>query len=417
MPNGNTIIYFVIIIDAPPSSRERIRRGAVPGELTINTKLSHKYTIDFGWSKQEMKGGIFMVAVKKKVIFSLFYLGIVSLLLSDADAAFPSEGDSNKVDNKTIQSVVSSIKVTGGISAGYFYASNPGEDTADDAFLLSNLLVEISSADETLPVDFVGAFGEISTPSLLVTPERNEDFDIEYAYLTLKPISDLSLEMGLLQSNSGFEDSYTYNNKNVILGAVASQQSYNAYGVRVGYDGNGLCLWGGYYKDRLDDEEYNSPDYAWEIGVSGSVAENDFSIYNYHIDGQRNLFGAVIERTIKDIDLALNIDYWTWDSQMESLYGSKSSIGAAFYICPNLGRLSIPFRFEYITQDESQIYIENPDTHRIYAATFSPTWHFNENIYARAEAAYVKADGAFADKEGTLKDNRINLAFEIGFTF
>jgi len=364
-----------------------------------------------------MKGGIFMVAVKKIVVFSLFYFGITSLLLSNTDVAFASEGNTNKVDNKTIQSIVSVIKVAGGISAGYFYVSNPGQNTSDDAFLLSNLLVEISSADETLPVGFVGAFGETSTPSILDTPENNTDLKIEYASLTLKHIDKMVIEVGLLQPNSGFENTYTFNNKNVILGAVASQQPYNAYGARVNYDMNEISIWGGYYKDRLDDEEYNSPDYAWEIGVSGSIAENDFSIYNYHIGGQRNLLGAVIERSIGSIDLAFNIDYWNWDNQMKGIYGSRSSIGAVFYVCPNLGKLSIPFRFEYITQDESQIYIENPDTHRIYAATFIPTWHFNENIYARAEAAYVKADGAFADKEGTLKDNRINLAFEIGFTF
>jgi hypothetical protein len=316
-----------------------------------------------------------------------------------------------------LQSALAGIEITGGISAGYFYASNPGKDTSDDAFLLSNLLVEISSADEALPVVFVGAFGETSTPSVLSTPENNTDLKIEYASLTLKSIDKMGIEVGLLQPNSGFENTYTFNNKNIILGAVASQQPYNAYGVRVNYDVNKISLWGGYYKDRLDDEEYNSPDYAWEIGVSGSIGENDFSIYNYHIDGQRNLLGAVIERSIGDVDLAFNIDYWNWDSRMEGIYGSKSSIGGAFYICPNFGDLSIPFRFEYIAQDESQIYIENPDTNRIYAATFSPTWHFNENIYARAEAAYVKADRAFSNEEDFPKDNRINIAFEIGFLF
>jgi hypothetical protein len=362
-----------------------------------------------------------MVVVKKNTMSHLqkgiIMFGIVSLLLFNTNAVLASEDDSDHADNKTFQSILSAVKLTGGISAGYFYASNPGEDASDDAFLLSNLLVEISSADETLPMGFIGAFGETSTPSILCTPENNADFKIEHASVTLKPITDLNLEMGLLQPNAGFENTYTFNNKNIILGAVASQQPYNAYGARIGYDRNGLFLWGGYYKDRLDEEEYNSPDYAWEIGVSGSVAENDFSIYNYHIDGYRNLFGAVIERTIKDVDLALNIDYWSWDDQMESLYGSKSSIGGAIYICPNLGNFSIPVRIEYIDQDEIQIYIEIPDTKHIFAATISPTWHFNENIYVRTEAAYIKADGAFADKNGYIKDNRINLALELGFLF
>jgi len=350
----------------------------------------------------------------KKIIVQVAIVFLLFFIVSTGSA---SAEDSSPAENKTLQSALSAIKVCGGISAGYFYASNPGEDTSDDAFLLSNFLVEVSSADEELPVGFAGAFGETSSPSILGTPENNTDFKIEYAALAVEPVKDLGVEMGLLQPNAGFENTYTFNNMNVILGAVASQQPYNAYGARVGYDLRGIYLWGGYYKQRLDDEEYNSPDYAWEAGLSGSIAENDFSVYNYNIAGQRNLFGAVIERTIADIDLAFNIDYWTWDNDVKDLYGSESSIGAAFYICPNFGRLSIPFRFEYIDQDESRIYIENPTAKQIFAATVSPTWHFNESSYIRAESAYIKADEGFPDEDGNTRDNRINFAVELGFMF
>jgi hypothetical protein len=348
------------------------------------------------------------VIVQITIVFLLFFIFITGLALAE---------DSNPFDKKPLQSTLSAIKLGGGISAGYFCASYQGTDASESEFLLSNFLVEISSADEALPMGFVGAFGQTSTPSLLGTPEKNEDFDIEYASLTLKQISDVGLEIGLLQPNSGFENTYTFNNKNVILGALASQQPYNAYGARASYDVSGISLWGGYYKGRLDDEEYNSPDYTWEIGISGTVADNDFSIYNYHIGGRRNLLGVVIERTIENIDLGFNIDYWTWDDNVKDLYGSESSIGAAFYICPNFGQLSIPFRFEYINQDESRTYIESPTAKQIYAATVSPTWHLNESSYIRAESAYVKADGGFADEKGRTRDNRINFAVELGFLF
>ena len=102
---------------------------------------------------------------------------------------------------------------------------------------------------------------------------------------------------------------------------------------------------------------------------------------------------------------------------MKDLYGNTSSIGGAFYICPNFGNLSIPLRFEYINQKSSQMYIENPDTKDIYTATVSPIWHYNENTYIRSEAAYVNADDAFTDEGGRVKDNKINFAVELGFTF
>jgi hypothetical protein len=320
-------------------------------------------------------------------------------------------------DAESVQSFLSGIKLAGGISAGYFYASNPGVDVSDDEFMLSNFLIELSSTNEELPIGFTGAFGQTSTHSILGTPEQNDDYDIEYASLTLKPSNGIGLEMGLLEPNSGFENTYTYNNKNILLGAIASQQPYNAYGARVSYDISSISIWGGYYKDRLDDEEYNSPDYTWEIGVSGSLNDTDFNIYNYYIKGQRNLVGASVERTIGNIDLAFNIDYWKWSEDVESLYEKDSSIGAAFYFCPNFDKFSIPIRLEYINQDKSQLYTESPDTQDIYSATVSPTWHFNDSAYIRAEAAYINGDSAFEDDSGNIKDHRFNLAVELGYLF
>jgi hypothetical protein len=348
---------------------------------------------------------------------AFIHFATVLLLLSITGAADVFAEESSAVENKTLQSALSAIKVGGGISAGYFYSSNPGVDTDDDAFLLTNLLVEMSSADEDLPIGFAAAFGETSTHSVLDTPENNTDLNIEYASITMCPADGLGIEAGLLQPNAGFEDTYTFNNMNILFGAVASQQSYNAYGARVGYDVEGFSFWGGYYKQRLDDEEYDSPEYAWEVGMSTSIAGNDFSVYDYHIAGKRNLLGAVVERTIENIDLAFNIDYWTWDNDVNELYGSESSIGAAFYFCPNFESISIPLRLEYINQDKSQIYIESTAAKQIYAATVSPTWHFNENAYIRAESAYVKADGGFADEEGHTRDNRVTFALELGFIF
>jgi hypothetical protein len=320
-------------------------------------------------------------------------------------------------DGASVQSFLSGIKLAGGISAGYFYSSNPGVDVSDDEFLLSNFLLELSSSNEELPIGFTGAFGQTSTHSILGTPEQNNDYDVEYASLTLKPSNGIGLEMGLLQPNSGFENTYTYNNKNILLGAIASQQPYNAYGARVSYDLSPISIWGGYYKDRLDDEEYNSPDYSWEVGVSGSIDDIDFNVYNYYIKGQKNVSGVSIEQTTGNIDLAFNLDYWKWSEDVKELYENDSSIGAAFYFCPNFNKLSIPIRLEYINQDKSQHFIESPVAIEIYTATISPTWHFNDSEYIRAEAAYINADSAFEDDSGNIKNHRFNFAVELGYIF
>jgi hypothetical protein len=322
---------------------------------------------------------------------------------------------------RLLQSTLSGIQLGGGISAGFFYASNPGKDVSDNEFLLSNLLVQLSSKDSDLPVGFVGAFGETSTPSVLSTPENNTHFDIEYASLILTPMSELRMDMGLLQPNAGFESTYTFNNINVLLGALASQQPYNAYGARLDYDIHGFRLSAGYYKKRLDPEEYNdngtTPGDSWEIGVRGLVLNNKFSIYHYHIEAERNLTGVSIERNVKNVYLAVDIDYWSRDADVGNLYKTRSSIGAAFYIAPRFGRFLIPLRLEYIEQGESRIYIDNVDAKHIYAATISPTCKFGENAYIRVESAYVHADHAFVDKDGNSKNSRICLAAEVGYLF
>lgn len=321
----------------------------------------------------------------------------------------------------TVLSMLSGIRVGGGISAGWFYAENPGKDQSDNEFLLSNFLVEFSSRDTNLPVVFAGAFGETSTPSLLSTPENNTDVDIEYASLTVKPAAEAGLEVGLLQPNAGFESTYTFNNNNIVLGAVASQQPYNAYGARLGYDVIGLHVCAGYYKKRLDADEYDEngfpPGDSWEIGMSGSVADNKFGIYHYHLEGRRNLTGAFVERTINNIYLAADIDCWNRDTTRGGYYAGRSAVGGAFYVVPAFGRFSIPVRLEYIDQGRGRVYIDNADTKRIYTATISPTYRFCKNAYVRVESAYVDADNAFADKNGNRKDDRICLSAEVGTVF
>ncbi len=347
---------------------------------------------------------------KNTMVGAVFLFSLVLAWGVLATAAF-AEGTGD------VGEILSGLRLTGGISGGYFYVSNPGEDTSGSEFLLSNLLVEISSKDEVLPIGFTAAYGETSTPSVLDAPENNKRLGIEYAGIVLKPTSALTVDMGLLGPNSGFENTYTFENENILLGAVASQQPYNAYGAKFGYEAGGLTFWGGYYKDRLDEEEYDSPADAWELGVGGDVYGNEVSLYHYHVGGFRYLTGVVVERTIEGMDVGVNVDYWTWASDMKDLHGSDSALGGAFYINQHFGDFSIPLRIEYIRQNGSGIYIENPDTDGIFSVVITPTYHFSENAYGRAEVSYVAADDGFADESGAFRDTHTGLAVEFGIIF
>ncbi len=330
--------------------------------------------------------------------------------------------DQNQADDKNLlQAVIAGLDFTGGISAGVFYTGNAGQGSSDNEWLLSNVLAEISLKDKEAPVGFTAAIGETSTPSILGVPENTDSLDIEYASLRLHPAPGLNIDVGLLQPNAGYENTYTYNNKNTFLGAVASQQPYNAYGVQIGYDFKVVQLLGGYYKDRLADDEYESdgstPNESWELGVSGSVLGTSVGVYHYHLESVRYLTGMVIERSIDNVDLGFNMDYWKWDSSLAANHVDDSSIGVAFYITPHFGKFSIPVRLEYIDQGKSGIYLESVEAQQIYSVTLSPTYNFLAHAYIRADFGYVRADEGFADSDGNPRSDRLCLAAEIGYTF
>lgn len=323
---------------------------------------------------------------------------------------------------KTPSFFIDGLNVTGGISAGWFYTSHAGEDATDNEWLLSNLLVEISRKDKTAPVGFTAAVGETSTPSLLGSPGNTNDIRIEYASLTLTPVAGLKVEVGLLQPNAGYECTYTFNNSNTFLGAVASQQPYNAYGGRISYDLKGLSLYIGYYNDRLDKGEYVTngfaPGKSWELGASDNICGTDVSVYHYHLENLRSLTGVLTNRTVGNVELALNVDYWRWDNNsIQSARRDNDSIGAAVYVIPHFGKFSLPLRLEYIDQGESEIYLDGAGAKHIYAGTLSPTYHIIDNAYVRMDVGYVHANDGFTGNHGNMRSDRGFLAVEIGYTF
>lgn len=318
------------------------------------------------------------------------------------------------------------LSISGGISSGYLWASNAGEEAPGGKFLISNLLLNLSAEPKGLPISFEGAIGGTVTPSLFDAPgDAVPGLNIQYAGITVSPGENLNLEMGLLQPNAGYEDTYTYNNESITVGVLASQQPFNAFGVRATYTVAGLETYVGFYKDRLDEEEYcasldgglRRPSSSWEIGIGCSLSGIDFTLYHYGLRELRYLTGMVAEHEIGGLHLALDLDYWRWDDSMSGYRRDSSSMGGAFYASYGIGKASMALRLEYIRQGGSMIYTEGEEAGDIYAATFTPTYNFDGKAYVRLESSYVKARGCFEDNEGDPRDDRIYIALESGLRF
>jgi len=336
---------------------------------------------------------------------------------------------SNTYSNR-LESLLKNYHIGLGISSGYFYASNTGESN-NDKFLISNILLTFNYSPKAMPVSLDMGVGGTTTPSLLDNPydqDSEPDIDIEYADFSIHPIKEipLTLEAGLLQPNAGYEDTYTFNNKNITVGALASQQPYNAYGARLNYSiTNNLSAYYGYYKNRKDKDEYSiaidgkdlRAKNAWEAGLTGSIYGFDYTLYYYDLNNFRKLLGLAIERNFKNIQTALDVDYWNWDSRLSDYYGSKSSIGGALYISPIFGKFELPVRLEYIHQDKSRIYIDNEDTKNIYTISITPTYNITKTCYLRLEGSYINAKDGFSNDNGKVKNYRYYIASEVGMVF
>lgn len=313
------------------------------------------------------------------------------------------------------------VTLSGGASAGWLYASHHDAGGRSNEALLTNLLITLTTTDPDTPVGFDGAVGETATPSLQGTPEVNREFNIEYAAVLLRPYPGVELTSGLLLPVSGFEDTYTYNNANIVHGLVSSQQPYNAYGAALQCTARGYEGHLGYYSERLAKEEYAVEEHlagrSWEVDLGGQTKGTSYRVYHYHLKGMRYLTGAVVERTIARVYLALNADWCRWDESMADHCGRRHALGAALYVTPEWGRFSLPARLEYVDQGRSRFYLDNPATKTLSSATVTPTWQWTESNFLRAEASYARAHDGFADGQGQPKSDRVYLAAEVGCLF
>ncbi|ADY73687.1 hypothetical protein Dester_1049 [Desulfurobacterium thermolithotrophum DSM 11699] len=336
------------------------------------------------------------------------------------------EGQCVLTDSKNTQ-----IAISGGISAGYFYTNNPGKEATKNRkskFVLTNALINLSISPKDYPFSVNLGLGGTATPSLVDNPvDSGPQFDIEYADLSLTPIQNLTLEIGLLQPNAGYEDTYTFNNKNITVGVVASQQPYNAYGARVTYSLNNFDVYGGYYRDRLDNTEYaiegySDVDHSYEFGIGGNIFGFDSTLYYYNINGIRSLVGITLEKEFENIYLAIDADYWKWDDNAKKFQNIKdnSAYGISLYVSPKINvneKVEMPVRLEYVNQGKSKIYVDSEDADNIYTITVTPTYHLTDDIYIRAEGGYVYAQNGFEDNHGQRKDSKYYVSFEVGYAF
>jgi len=310
------------------------------------------------------------------------------------------------------------LELSGGVSGGYLYTTNEGSKDSQDAFRITNALVNLRGSSGAMGFDLaVGAFlapsvwdGGVRNSMFSYTagPMTSNEAGILWGYVSYSPLDRLTLDVGYLTTNIGYEVVNTYANPNVNLGAVWYAQPVIYPGARLTYElTEDISLYAEYNGDTISPRAE-----AFALGSIGSVGGIDYAVSYYDYAGFKNLVDVVLGYSVGSVDLGLNVDYqWLDDAPAGQ---DDSAYGVAVYLIPNFGNVLVPVRLEYFDEGTSNIY-SGMSAEKGYTVTVTPTLKPADNAFVRAEVSYISTDREVF-RSGR-EDNKTSLAVELGFTF
>ena len=288
------------------------------------------------------------------------------------------------------------VDVHGGFSAGYAY-----EDSKREGFEVTNFLIELSKEAETGDIGFVAAFGYLANN---LPSSTQDNFGLQYGYLSIVPIEGLTLDAGVLATNVGYEVANTYANPNITIATIWNGQPVYYGGARLTYSiMEGIEIFGEVNDDGNDG--------AWSVGTKGALGIIDYvlSYYDKNSSVEPDIIDVIFSTSAtENLDLAVNFDYQE---------GKKDDgYGVAFYVIPKFGNISLPVRIESFDDNGSGAY-----GNKGWDVAITPTYNFKSG-YLRAEVFYYDYDNpttitSVKDKGYAGDDSNIVYRVEAGFTF
>ena len=314
----------------------------------------------------------------------------------------------------------SDIEMTGGVTAGYFYATNIG-NTNNDYFRVPNFAIDLTDKVNST-IGFTASFGRTIQATILNPDYKDSKFEVEYAWVSIKPIEGLTIDAGKLTTNIGYELYHTYDNKNYLFGLVWNAQPVTYPGARVTYSVmDGIDVYAEYTQQSEDTVSAINgvlPSDAFAIGSIGSIEGFNYAVSYFDYSAFKNLVDVVLSTEVAGIELGTNIDYQWLDDTAKKSGKDDSAYGIALYASAKMDVFEIPVRIEYVNDGTSKIYDVAGDD--AWTFTITPTWKPTKNTFLRAEFSYISTDKrGFPDDNGNAnkKDNRTVMGVEAGFVF
>lgn len=335
--------------------------------------------------------------------------------------AAPLAGQAGTVTTLTLPD----ITLSGGITGAYLNTSEG--PSPQDAFVVNDALIDLK-ADAKDGVGFDLGIGSLSSSTLASRGELNDastnSVAVQYGFVTLKPMDGLSLDVGKLITNIGYEVVPSYANANILHGLVFNRQPAYYNGARATYSVNGINV---YAEANKNATGTGNP--GWAVGANGTFGSVNAAVNFLDVIDQGTLIDVIASSTMGSTTVGINVDFINKADAIKTSGSDDNAYGVALYATmPLTDKFTLPVRLEYVNDGTSGIYNldGNPDPQLLggldnsaWTLTVTPTYNFNNHMFVRGEVAYVMADkdGAYVDDDGAADDNAWTVGVQAGVRF
>lgn len=323
----------------------------------------------------------------------------------------------------------SDLVFSGGIASGYFYSFSSPETVAEnqDDFRVTDFIVEVSSEEgqnKGAPgaLDFTGGIGllreEISIFDggvIGLTPPP-VTADIQYGWITVRPTNMFTVEWGQLHTKLGYEVTPTFENPNVLHGALYTELPTYYPGARVTFNWQDMF---NVFAEATNNTSLNGTN-SWILGVNGTLAGFNYLLGYENVDDGFSLVDLVLGANIQGVKAAFEADYW-FASERDLPPGATddNGWGIGLWVAPTFQMFSVPVRLEYVNGGDTGLFstpLGNTDS--AFTVTVTPTYYFTNNAFVRAELAFISSDNdVFLNDDGELEDSNTSFNLQGGFVF
>jgi hypothetical protein len=325
------------------------------------------------------------------------------------------------------------ITLSGGITGDYIYQT----DTKMDQYVVNDALLDFASDAKAGGMGFKLGVGTLagnnmgsSTSPLniigggsTVVPNSPTTVGVQYGWVTLMPTDGLTVDAGMLATNTGYEVAPSYDNGNILRGLVYLNQAANYYtGARVTYSTGNMSV---YVEGSKQPAGGNSNGQA--IGASATMGSVNGSISYFNDEDNKSIVDIVASTMAGNVTLATNIDYITKSDKMKKAAPAgtdDNAYGIALYATVPMGDMAeLPMRLEYVNDGTSGLYGMGSSGNSQTAITFTitPTYNFSKATFVRAELAYVSVDkkvgSPYVDDKGIATDSNMTVGAQAGVRF